>query len=106
LTEIVWSEEARLEYLGALRYLAPRNPVAALRLRDRIDTAVDDLAERPGGRPGRIDDTFEKTIPNFPYIVAYALRATKTGRRVVILGVIHTSRNWIEGRWPEPAEGE
>ena len=102
--EIVWSEEARREYLGALRYLAPRNPHAALRLRDRIDAAVEDLAERPGGRRGRVEGTFEKIIPKFPYIVAYAMRATKRGGRIVILGVIHTSRDWLEGRWPEGSE--
>ena len=104
MREIVWSDEARREYLGALRYLAPRNPVAALRLRDLIDSAVTDLAERPGGRRGRIDGTFEKIIPKFPYIVAYALRATKAGGRIVILGVIHTSRDWMEGRWPEAGD--
>ena len=40
--------------------------------------------------------TYEKTIPGFPYLIAYALDATEAGDEVLaVLRVIHGSRNWL-----------
>ena len=60
-----------------------------------------DLAERPSGRRGRIADTYEKVLPRYPYIIAYALRDGPDGERVVLLGFIHASRNWTSEGWPD-----
>ena len=101
MREIFWTETARQEYLDALRYLAPRNPAAAEKLRALVEETVEDLAEYPSGRRGRILDTYEKVLPRQPYIIAYALRDAPEGERVVLLGFIHTSRNWTAEDWPE-----
>lgn len=101
MRNIVWADEARQEYIGAIRYLAPRNPEAARRLRDLIDNTVQELAAQPSGRRGRVAGTYEKVLQKFPYIVAYALEPTPEGERLVILGVVHTSREWTSKYWPE-----
>lgn len=101
MRDVLWTDEARREYLDALRYLAPRNPTAAERLRALVERTVADLAERPSGRPGRIKDTYEKVLHRQPYIIAYTIRDTPDGGRIVLLGFIHTSRNWTSERWPD-----
>ena len=41
-------------------------------------------------------------IPGLPYIVAYELERTPGGQeRVVILHVIHDTRNWPPEEWPQ-----
>jgi plasmid stabilization system protein ParE len=50
-----------------------------------------------------VSGTYEKSVDGLPYVVAYALRQTGEGTEdVVILRVIHTSRNWPVGGWPRP----
>ena len=53
------------------------------------------------GRKGRVDGTFEKSVAGLPYIAAYAIETAAGGERIVILHVIHTSRDWPVGRWPK-----
>lgn len=101
MREIVWSDEARQEYIGAIEYLAPRNPDAATRLRNLIDKTVFALAETPSGRRGRVTDTYEKVLQAFPYIIAYALEPMPQGERLVVLGVVHAKRDWTSEKWPE-----
>jgi len=54
------------------------------------------------GRPGRIAGTYEKSVIGQPYIIAYALLPRDDGQAddILILRVIHTSRDWPPGRWP------
>jgi toxin ParE1/3/4 len=59
------------------------------------------LGVRSTGRKGRVDGTFEKSVVGLPYIVAYAVETQAGDERIVILHVIHTSRDWPAGRWPE-----
>jgi len=56
------------------------------------------LADFATGHPGRVVGTYEKSVSRLPYIIAYALGAD--GRDLVILRVIHTSRNWAADQWP------
>lgn len=59
------------------------------------------LAKRPTGRPGRVEGTFEKSAPKWRYVIAYQLRLKSDGsEEVLIVRVIHTSRNWPKGAWP------
>lgn len=104
MREVVWAEEALIEYRSAIAYLAPRNPDAAQRLSDTIDATVFGLADMPTGRPGRVVGTYEKLLRGFPYIIAYELYPSPDGEQLVVLGVIHTSRNWTTDRWPETDE--
>ena len=89
---IEWSLPAKDDLMTIAEYIAADDPVAALDVIDRIDSAVGRLADHPGsGRPGRIAKTRELVIPSLPYIIAYRLREN----RVQILRVLlHTARRW------------
>ncbi|RWN00092.1 MAG: type II toxin-antitoxin system RelE/ParE family toxin [Mesorhizobium sp.] len=83
-----------------MAFIAPDNPAAARRLADRIRDAGRSLGEMATGRPGRVTGTYEKPISRLPYIIAYELRPIAGRESVVILYVIHTSRDWPPEEWP------
>jgi plasmid stabilization system protein ParE len=96
---VVWSTQARQDYLDILRYVARDNPIAAERVVDAIERAGIDLGSFATGRPGRVSGTYEKSVPRLPYIVAYAVTARGGRETISILRVIHTARDWpIEER--------
>ena len=97
---VVWSDKARRDYFEILRYLAKDNPDAAMKVVDAIEKAGNGLGERATGRPGRVTGTYEKSVPRLPYIIAYALTASRGREVVAILRIIHTARNWPVGEWP------
>lgn len=98
---VVWSEDALRDLDQSIAYIAERNPVGAERVLADLQAAASGLATRSTGRPGRIAGTFEKSVSNRPYIVAYAIqRGGNSEEVVVILRVIHTARNWPRGQWP------
>lgn len=100
---ILWSDEAQRHYRDAILWLAERNPAAAARLRSQINATLSGLADMPTGRRGRVAGTYEKLVPRFPYILAYALAPTPAGaEQLVVLALIHTSRGWPEDVWPSP----
>jgi toxin ParE1/3/4 len=100
--QLVWSERGRADLRRIVAYIAERNPAAAIKVADRIDQAVRNLATMPTGRRGRVVGTYEKPIPGLPYIIAYALERGPAGERVLaILRIIHGARNWPQGRWPD-----
>jgi plasmid stabilization system protein ParE len=101
MRRVVWSAEARRDYLDILRHIARDNPDAAERVVDAIENTGKRLGELPTGRPGRVTGTYEKSVPRLPYIIAYSL-TTQGGQEVVaILRVIHTSRRWTSEEWPD-----
>jgi toxin ParE1/3/4 len=88
---------ARRDYLDILRHIARDNPDAADREADAIGKTGSLLGERPTGRPGRVSGVYEKSVPRLPCTIAYA----QDGQEVVaIQRVIHTSRRWTSGEWP------
>lgn len=99
MRRVVWSNDARDELLGVLRYIAENDIAAAERIFRAIDKTGNDLADFATGRPGRVSGTYEKSITRLPYIIAYAL--SDDDAVVTILRVIHTSRNWRAEEWPE-----
>ena len=99
---IVWSETASLEYQNLVRRIGADSPDAARRVANRIAEAVKGLAQRNTGRPGRVRDTFEKSIVGLPYVVAFAVEVHEGVERIVVLRVIHTARHWPPGQWPKP----
>jgi toxin ParE1/3/4 len=99
---VFWSEDALRELDAALAYIAARDRAAARRMLADLRGAGDGLGVMATGRPGRVPGTHEKTVSRRPYVLAYAIDALPGGEeRVVILRVIHTSRRWPHGRWPE-----
>lgn len=101
MTPVLWSKEARQDYFNILHYVAGTNPFAAERIVDAIEQTGNQLGNFATGRIGRISGTYEKLVPRLPYIIAYAVTADDGGKVVSILRVIHTSRNWPVGEWPE-----
>jgi toxin ParE1/3/4 len=100
---VLWSETALSEYQNILQRVGADNPSAARRVADKIDRAIELLAHRNIGRRGRVEGTFEKSVVGLPYIVAFAIDTDTRGEeRLVVLRIIHTSRNWPPGQWPRP----
>lgn len=52
------------------------------------------------GRPGRVTGTYETPLGRLPYIIAYELRPIAGRESVVIVRIIHTSRDWLPEEWP------
>ena len=101
MRRVIWSVDARHDYLHILGYLADNNPIAAEKVADAIDQTADGLSEFATGRPGRVSGTYEKSVPRLPYIMAYELTFQGGQEVVAIVRVIHTSRNWQDDEWPE-----
>ena len=94
MRRVIWSADARRDYLDILRYIAADNPLAAERVADAIEQAGNGLGEFATGRPGRVTGSYEKSVPRLPYIIAE--------REVIaVLRVIHTSRDWRAEEWPD-----
>ncbi|MDR2213730.1 MAG: type II toxin-antitoxin system RelE/ParE family toxin [Pseudomonadales bacterium] len=98
---VVWSIEALRDNLEILRYIAQDNPLAAERVVDAIEDAGNKLGDFATGRPGRVSGTYEKILAPYPYIIAYELHEVAGQQSVVIVRVIHTSRNWPDEEWPQ-----
>ena len=99
---VFWSEAALSDLQHAITYIATHSPEAARKVLADIRTAVDTLGIRATGRPGRVAATYEKSVTNRPYIIAYALDELPGGpERVVILHIIHAARDWPPGQWPQ-----
>jgi toxin ParE1/3/4 len=93
---IAWSARAASDYHQQLEFIAQEDSTNADLVDQRILAAIELLAERPIGRPGRISGTYEKTIPKTGLIVAYEL----TSDSLSVLRIIHARRNWPKGKWP------
>jgi toxin ParE1/3/4 len=88
---IEWSVHALEDRVALFDYIEADNPAAAHRLDDRVEAAVERLAEFPEmGRPGRIDGTRELVIAQTPYIVTY----TFIKDCVTILRILHGAQLW------------
>jgi toxin ParE1/3/4 len=99
---VLWSPSGLALYeREVLDWLDTLGEGTARRVRGDIERAVEVLAQRPIGRPGRISGTYEKSVVGQPYIIAYALLPRDDGEAddILILRVIHTSRDWPAGRW-------
>ena len=72
-------------------HIAVDNPAAAIRIVERIRSAVTRLAASPAlGRPGRVVGTRELVISGTPYIVPYRVK----GDIVQIITILHGAQRW------------
>lgn len=87
---IEWKHNAILDLIEILDYISQRNPIAADKLEQTLNEAVEKLAESPySARLGRVDGTREKIAhPN--YIIVYRVFTDK----IEILNIVHSSRNY------------
>lgn len=97
---VVWSVEAQRDTLEILRHIARDNPLAAERVVDAIEDAGNKLGAMATGRPGRVSGTYEKPLARLPYVIAYELLDVAGRESVVIVRIIHTSRDWPAEEWP------
>ena len=98
---VEWSRDALDDVKKQVVFIAADNPNASLRVADRIDQTAMALGAFATGRPGRVTGTYEKPVARLPYIIAYAI-AERAGREaIVILRVIHISRDWPPEEWPQ-----
>jgi toxin ParE1/3/4 len=101
MRRVVWSETARDDYLAILDYISGDNPFAAEKVGNAIEHSANNLADFATGRPGRVAGTYEKVVRGLPYIIAYAIGASAERETITILRVVHASRDWPPGQWPE-----
>lgn len=97
---VVWSPTAKDDLLAIARYIARDDPRAARTVAAALRAAGEALGDAPTGRPGRVNGTYEKSVPRFPYVVAYEVLACGEAETLAILHVIHTARDWPPGEWP------
>jgi toxin ParE1/3/4 len=70
-------------------YIAEDDPVAAIKVINRIREVADLLAERPRlGRPGRRGRRY-LSVAGLPYVIIHRIQ----GESVQIVAVFHTARN-------------
>ena len=101
--QLIWSRSALEDFKSTLSYIAQYDRTAARKVRAAIDRAARSLAHHPTGRRGRVAGAYEKSVTGLPYVVAYALDVNPDGTEaIVILRIIHTSRDWKPGAWPAP----
>jgi len=98
---VVWSEAASQDMLDILRYITAEDVVAAERVVNALEEADNRLGQIATGRPGRVTGTYEQSIAHIPYIISYKMRSIAGQEHIVILHVVHTSRNWPIEKWPE-----
>jgi plasmid stabilization system protein ParE len=87
---LFWREGARAEAAAIFRYVAERNPAAAVKLEAAIHACAERLPEHPYlYRPGRVPGTREAVLhPN--YILVYCV----TAETVEIVNVLHARRQY------------
>lgn len=91
---VKWTRIALINLDDAVDYIAGDNPVAAKKVAQRIWNSSQMPALQPGlGRPGRIQDTRELIISDYPYILPYSHEGDAS---YILLRVIHTSLMWPE----------
>ncbi len=91
---VLWSARARRDLLDILEFIAGENPDQAHAVVDDIAETVERLEIHPAmGRPGRVAGTRELVLPRRGFIVPYRI----DGDTIMVLRVIHTSRDWPGG---------
>lgn len=104
IRDVFWLPTALEDLKSIARHIAKDNPGAARRVASAIRKTGEAMGRRSLGRPGRVAGTREKRVVDLPYILAYVIdNATPGPERIVILHVIHTARNWPQGKWPSPS---
>ncbi len=73
MRRVDWSDAAIADLRAQIAYIAADDPQSARRATVAIQTAGDSLKDFATGHPGRVAGTYEKSVRNFPYIIAYAL---------------------------------
>ena len=103
MRRVLWSPRGlKLFEREVVGHVTKEGQTVARRVLGDIERTLKLLAERPIGRPGRIQGTYEKSVVGQPTIVAYAFLPRDDGAAddLLVLRIIHTARDWPPGRWP------
>lgn len=88
--QIIWRARAKSDLAKIIRYIANEDPVAARRIKERLESAILPVAEHPYlYRPGRVPGTRELVAhPNYVlvYLVAF--------ERIEIVNVLHARQEY------------
>ena len=85
--EIKWLRKAIANLEAEFRYIAEDDPQAAERFVNEVWRLTQLLKEQPAmGREGRVPETRELILHNYPYIIPYRVR----NKKIQILRVFHT----------------
>ena len=79
-------------------YIGLQSTKNAVLVGSRVAERVRKLAHMPTGRHGRVEGTFESVVQLTSLIVVYRIL---TKDKIQIVRVIHASRDWKRGEWPE-----
>lgn len=96
MRQVLWTRLASRDLDELVAYIAEDSEQNANLVGDRIERAAGNLGESAIGHFGRVQDTYEYVVPKTSYILTYE----KTDTKIIILRVIHGSREWQKGSWP------
>ncbi|MBP7814746.1 MAG: type II toxin-antitoxin system RelE/ParE family toxin [Phenylobacterium sp.] len=89
--KVIWASSARDDVNSIVLHIAEDNVDAALRMGDRIESAVgrlDSISLRT--RRGRVDGTRELVVTGTPYVVVLAITDDVVG----VVRVLHGAQAW------------
>lgn len=93
--EIKWLRKAIANLEAEFRYIAEDDPQAAERFVNEVWRLTQLLKEQPAmGREGRVPETRELILHNYPYIIPYRVR----NNTIQILRMFHTHRK-LPKKW-------
>lgn len=93
--EIKWLRKAIANLEAEFRYIAEDDPQAAERFVNEVWRLTQLLKEQPAmGREGRVPETRELILHNYPYIIPYRVR----NNIIQVLRVFHTHRK-LPRKW-------
>ncbi|EBS7633691.1 type II toxin-antitoxin system RelE/ParE family toxin [Salmonella enterica] len=93
--EIKWLRKAIANLEAEFRYITEDDPQAAERFVNEVWRLTQLLKEQPAmGREGRVPETRELILHNYPYIIPYRVR----NNTIQILRVFHTHRK-LPRKW-------
>lgn len=96
---IFWADRALADFNQQIEFIAASSPKGARLVAERLHKAIENLANTPSGRFGRVPGTYEKFVPKTSCIIVYA--KDDCAKTVTILRIIHTSREWLDGMLPD-----
>ena len=99
-----WSTRAKTSISAIFDYFEYREePDVAHRLAARIVAAGDALGQHSTGRPSPVPNTYLKSLPDIRYILIYRIEGRPDAERIMILDVVHASRDLgFGGRLTKP----
>lgn len=111
MRKLLLAEPAARDLGDIIEFVALDSPAAAQNVHRTLAAAADRLTRFPElGRPGRLPDTREFSVPSLPYIIAYQVDA----QAVTVIAVFHGARDLVralvdrraELKRGEPGSGE